>query len=217
MTDSTIRARALLLDLDGTLVDSTPAVERSWATWAAEEGLDGFRIVEHGRPARDIVAEHVSAERVPASLARIVELEVGDTADVVALPGAVRLVSALPRTAWAVVTSGSEPLARGRIDAAGLPVPEVLVTSSLPIPGKPAPDPYLLAARELGLEPADCVVVEDAPAGLAAADAAGMRAIGVVGTYPASRLRSAIALVDAVAAIAVTAEPDGWRTLRLAR
>lgn len=217
MTDLTVRVRALLLDLDGTLVDSTPAVERSWATWAAEEGIDGFRIVEHGRPARDIVAEHVPSGRVDASLARIVELEVGDTTDVVALPGAVALVNALPPTAWAVVTSGNEPLARRRIAAAGLPVPEVLVTSSLPIPGKPAPDPYLLAARSLGVSADDCVVVEDAPAGLAAASAAGMRAIGVVGTYPASRLSSAIAVVDAVAAIGVTVEHDGSLTLRIAR
>ncbi|SDH99528.1 HAD-IA family hydrolase [Agrococcus jejuensis] len=216
MTDLTLRARALLLDLDGTLVDSTPAVDRSWATWAAEEGIEGFRIVEHGRPARDIVAEHVPADRVAASLARIVELEVGDTADVVALPGAVALVSSLPGSAWAIVTSGSEPLARGRIAAAGLPVPDVFVTSSLPIPGKPAPDPYLHAARALGLEPADCVVVEDAPAGLEAAAAAGMRAIGVVGTYPASRLSSAIAIVDAVAALDVTTSEDGWLTVRVA-
>ena len=210
-----LRVRALLIDLDGTLVDSTPAVDRSWATWAAEEGIEGFEVLEHGRPARDIVREHVPAERVDASLARIVELEVADTADVVALPGALALTSALPASSWAIVTSGSDPLARGRIAAAGLPVPDAFVTSTLPLPGKPAPDPYLHAASLLGVDPADCLVLEDAPAGLAAAAAAGMRAVAIEGTYAAERLAGAVAVVDAVAALDVTVGDDGWLTVRI--
>lgn len=181
--------QAALFDMDGTLIDSTPAVNRSWLRWAAEEGLDpSFRDGMHGRPARDIVTSLVSAAELEDALARVMHLELTDTDGITLLPGAVDLVSDIPEMRRAIVTSCSRELARVRLAASGFPAPRTVVTIDDTLRGKPNPDPFLEAAARLGVDPRHCVVVEDAPAGLAAARAAGCATIAVVGTHFAEEL-----------------------------
>jgi sugar-phosphatase len=199
---------AVLFDMDGTLIDSTPAVARSWRRWGEQWGVgDVFSSHEHGRPARRIVEEHMPPELVDEAFASIEAIEVADTEGIVLLPGAARLLAALPRDRWAIVTSCSRPLAEARMRAVGLDAP-VVVTASDTALGKPHPDPYLAAATRLGRAPGQCLVVEDAPAGVAAARAAGSPVLGVLGTVPEDRL-----LADAVAAsleqVAVAVRDDG--------
>jgi mannitol-1-/sugar-/sorbitol-6-phosphatase len=206
--------RAVLLDMDGTLIDSTPAVARSWQRWGELWGVgDPFASHEHGRPAREIVAGHLPADRVDEAFASIEALEVADTEGIVVLPGARELLDALPHDAWAIVTSCSRPLADARIAAVGLE-PPVLVTASDTAVGKPAPDPYLEAARRLGVDPADCLVIEDAPAGIVAGRAAGMATLAVHGTVDPALLQADL-VATSLADVAVAVLPDGIRvTLR---
>ncbi|MEQ4206053.1 HAD-IA family hydrolase [Actinopolymorpha sp. B17G11] len=190
-TTAALTADAVLLDLDSTLVNSLPSLIRSWSQWAEEHALTPAQVraaLGHGLTAAAIVARLLPPERRAAGLARVGELETADVADVTALPGAKALVAALPPDRWAIVTSGNQLVARARLRAAGLPEPTVLVTADDVGRGKPDPEPYLLGARRVGADPARCLVVEDAPAGLAAARAAGMRAIGVTTTHPAADL-----------------------------
>jgi sugar-phosphatase len=180
--------RTILSDLDGVLVDSHAAIMRAWRWWGARHGIDGEAIenVPHGRPSRaviELLAPHLDAE----AEARALDLhEAADTEGVVALPGAHELFAG--EEPVAVVTSGTLPHATARLRATGLPIPAVLVTPERLRAGKPDPEGYLLAARELGAAPADCVVLEDAPAGLAAGRAAGMHVVAITTTYPAAEL-----------------------------
>lgn len=193
---------AVLFDLDGTLIDSGAAVRRSWLTWAQQEGIDPRLLVSrHGWPSAAIVEALLPPERRKSALRRIDDLEVADTEGVIALPGAVELLAALAADAWAIATSCGTPLAHARIAAAALPMPEVLVTAHDVSRGKPDPEPYLLAAELLGVDPARCLVVEDAPAGLAAARSAGARTLAVTTTYGPSDLDADI-VVPSLASVA---------------
>ncbi|MDO9354967.1 MAG: HAD-IA family hydrolase, partial [Solirubrobacteraceae bacterium] len=173
--------RAILCDLDGTLIDSTEATERAYAAWMADRGVEPPAQHPHGIPAREVarmLAPHLDPDEEAADLER---REVADTDGVVALPGAAELLA--PESPWglevAIVTSCTAPLAQARLGAAGLSAPSIVVTAERTALVKPNPDPYLLAASLLGLEPADCVVLEDAPAGIAAGRAAGMQVVAV--------------------------------------
>jgi sugar-phosphatase len=181
---------ALISDLDGVLVDSAAATSRTWAVWGERHGVDGAAIqaANHGRPARDVVAEWVAPDLVDAESAVLLDIEVTDTRGVVAFPGAAGVL-ALPVVA--IATSCTITLARARLLAAGLREPDVLVTADQVERGKPAPDPYLLAAARLGADPAECLVLEDAPSGVAAGRAAGMTVWAVTTTHDASELRGA--------------------------
>ena len=204
---------AVLFDLDGTLVDSTPAVERSWRRWAALWGMGEGFVVRHGVPARQVLAGLVPAPDVDRAFADIERIEIEDVEGVVALPGAARALAALPPGRAAVVTSGTRPLATSRIGAAGLDAPAVVVTAEDVPVGKPDPAPYLLAARRLGLDPARCLVVEDAPAGLTAGRAAGCTTLALTTTSPAAEL-AALGPDLGVATLAdvrFLAGPDGVR------
>lgn len=183
-----IRCRAILFDLDGVLVDSTVAVERHWRKWAAQRGLQSEYVLAnaHGRRTIDtllFVASHLHLD-LEQEAALIEKSEIEDTEGLVAVPGAAHLLQALPDHLWAVVTSGTRMLATTRLQAVGLPVPHALVTAEQVSLGKPHPEGYLKAATLLGLEPQDCLVIEDAPAGIQAAHAAGSRVIGVSTTFP---------------------------------
>lgn len=181
---------AVISDLDGVLVDSVAATSRAWARWGERHGLDGAAIQasNHGRPARELVAEHVAPEAVDDGAAFVQQAEIEDTEGVVALPGAARVL-ALPVVA--VATSCARPLALARLRAAGLEPPKVLITSDRIARGKPAPDVFELAAAELGVDPVGCVVLEDAPAGVAAARAARMTVWAVLTTSRCDELADA--------------------------
>jgi sugar-phosphatase len=176
---------AVLFDLDGVLVDSAVCVERHWRGWAAEHHLDRDEImrVAHGRPTVEtirLVAPHLSAEE---EAARLDAGEAFDTDGVMAIDGAAQLVRSLPPDAWAIATSGTRDTAMTRLRHTSLPVPSVLITADDVKRGKPNPEAYLLAAAKLDVRPERCVVVEDAPAGVSAAHAAGMRVIAVATTH----------------------------------
>jgi len=188
---------AILFDLDGVLVDSTGAVDREWRDWGRRKGVDGDAIMAIAHGVRTIevirrVAPHLDAE-IEASA--IESHEAGDQSGVVVMSGALELVKSIPDGHWGVVTSGSRLLAANRLLYCGLPVPEVLVTSDDVTHGKPHPEPYLKGAEGLGFAAAECVVIEDAPAGIAAARAAGMRVIGLASTYKAEKLSEADVVV----------------------
>lgn len=186
----TIDTDALLLDLDGTLIDSTESIERCWRQWAAEFEVDTARLlaVHHGHTTAHTVAEFVSPERVDEAVARMTELELADVHAVRPLPGAVELVTGLPPGRWAIVTSGSVAIAASRTQAVGLPTAPVTVTADDVARGKPDPEPYLLAASRLGVHPSRCLVVEDAPSGVASARAAGMAVVGVTSSHGSDAL-----------------------------
>jgi sugar-phosphatase len=171
-----IHAEALLFDNDGTLVSSLESVNRCWSRWAREFGVteeDFVRVGLHGRPAAEIAADLLPADVLPRAVARIEELEVEDVVGgVVLLPGSADLLASLPAERWAVVTSASRRLAEARLGEVGVR-PKTLITADDITRGKPDPEPFLLAARRLGVDPARCVVFEDAPAGLQAGRAAG--------------------------------------------
>ena len=176
---------AVLFDLDGVLVDSALCVERHWRRWAAEHHLDRDEImrVAHGRPTVEtirLVAPHLPAEE---EAARLDAGEAFDTDGVMAIDGAAQLVRSLPPDAWAIATSGTRDTAMTRLRHTRLPVPAVLITADEVKRGKPSPEAYLLAAAQLDVRPERCVVVEDAPAGVSAARAAGMRVIAVATTH----------------------------------
>ncbi|MFF0812319.1 HAD family hydrolase [Streptomyces albogriseolus] len=196
----TIHARALLFDNDGTLVSSLDSVNRCWTRWAVEYGLtaeDFARIELHGRPAAEIAADLLPAPVVPQAVARIEELEVEDVADggVGLLPGTKDFLAGLPAERWAVVTSATRRLAEARLGAVGI-LPKTLVAADDITRGKPDPEPYLLAARMLGVTPADCVVFEDAPAGLQAGRAAGMTTVALTTTHRAEELTADLVVKD---------------------
>ena len=201
-----VTASALLFDLDGVLVDSTPAVTRVWSRWAVEHGFDPERTVReaHGRPSIETIRELLpNADH--AALNRVLEQrEIDDAEGVVPLPGAVELLTSLPSGRWAIVTSCKRDLARVRIQAAGLPEPPTIITSSDITNGKPHPEPYLKGAAALGFAAADCIAFEDVPAGLCSALAAGTRVVALRSTATENALRFAgpTWILDNCAAIA---------------
>jgi len=189
VTGNALRVDGLLLDCDGVLVDSHNAAAVAWNQWARRwaPGFDFHRDIEHGRRIRDVVAELVSAPSdVEAATAELIQLEVDNAADVLPIAGARELLASIPAGRWAVVTSGGRAIATARMASAGLAPAHVLVTGEDVERGKPFPDPYLLAAERLGLPPERCAVFEDAPAGIAAARAAGVETIVGVGTAAAA-------------------------------
>jgi sugar-phosphatase len=183
MTQS-IRARAVLLDMDGTLVDSTAVVERLWLQWSQAHELDPRRVLEviHGRQGHQSMAILLPERDHAINLAENAGMLATETADVdgvVEIPGAGVLLAALRQAPHAIVTSADVALMTARMHAAGLAVPETTVTAESVSASKPDPEGFLLGARALGISPADCVVFEDSEAGVQAGLAAGMRVIGV--------------------------------------
>lgn len=212
-----IICRGILFDLDGVLADSTPAVERVWHGWALEHGFIPEEVVRraHGRPSLTTIRELLPDGDHEKENNEVERREIADVADVVALPGATALLRALPVNRWAIVTSCTSPLAQVRIRAAGLPMPQFIVSSNDIRRGKPDPEPYLKGAEFLQLAPADCVVVEDAPAGIRAGKAAGARVLAVRTTSPEAELRAAGAdwIIDDLSSAALRSGDD--RTIAL--
>jgi sugar-phosphatase len=188
-----IRCLGVLFDLDGVLVDSTPAVARCWTKWSLQHGFAPEAVVRraHGRPSLATLRELLPNSDHQAENLQMERWEIEDIADVVPLPGALRLLEALPQERWAIVTSCTRPLAEVRIRAAGLPWPKQLITSADVQRGKPDPEPYLKGATSLGLAPAACLVVEDAPAGIRAGKAAGAAVLALRTTDDDAELTTA--------------------------
>ncbi|MFD6436722.1 HAD family hydrolase [Streptomyces venezuelae] len=209
-----IHADALLFDNDGTLISSMESVYRCWSRWAQEYGItaEEFAAVElHGRPAAEIAADLLPPERIAEAVARIEELEVSDVAGgVVLLPGTRELLESLPADRWAVVTSATRALGEARLAEVGLR-PGLVIAADDITRGKPDPEPFLLAADKLGVDPARCVVFEDAPAGLQAGRAAGMKTVALTTTHQASELSADLAdvVVKDLSAVSAQATEGG--------
>ena len=200
--------------MDGVLISSTGSVERSWQRWCKLYGMpnaDQFQ-VPHGTRAVDIVRMLKSEwdeAQVAAGQRLIEDLELADTADLIVLPGVKPLLAQLPPERWMVVSSASTRVLIGRLEAAGLPVPERFISGDMVERGKPDPEPYRRGAELLGYTPGECIVVEDAPSGVGSGLAAGCRVLGVLGTHPAEQLRAATWLARSLEAVEVTVKADG--------
>ena len=214
-----VTCSAMLFDLDGVLIDSTPAVARVWTKWAIKHGFEPAEVVRaaHGRPSITTIREYLPDADHSAENDEVERCEIEDLEGVVALPGAMELLASLPKNRWTIVTSCTRPLAEVRLRAAGLPRPAVFVTSSDVKHGKPAPDAYLKGAKVLGFRAGDCTVVEDAPAGIRAGKSAGARVIGLSTIADASELREAGAdwVVKDCASIRLVQPVNGDGTIKL--
>jgi mannitol-1-/sugar-/sorbitol-6-phosphatase len=188
-----VQCGALLFDMDGVLIDSTPAVARVWRQWAIEHGFNPEEVVAaaHGRPSLATVRDYLPNADHATENCEVERREIADLDGVVPLPGALDLLASLPADRWTIVTSCTRRLAEVRLRAAGLPVPPKMITSNDITHGKPHPEPYLKGASILGFPAKDCIVIEDAPAGIQAGKAAGARVIALGTTAKESALRQA--------------------------
>lgn len=196
-------AKAILFDLDGVLVHSAPAVERVWRAWAMEHCFDPGRVIAqaHGRRSIETIhalAPHLDVERENI---RVEQMEIADQDGVIPLPGAAELLRSLPSERCTIVTSATRALAQARMGYAGLPIPERFICGEDVIHGKPSPEPYLKGAALLGFAPDECLVFEDAPAGIASGRAAGMRVIALHTTSPAHELTAAETVLASLAEV----------------
>lgn len=205
-----------LFDLDGTLVDSLPAVERAWSQWGARHGIAAEEILAfiHGKQAITSLRHFMAGQPEAAIQAEFVALEQSEAADtdgVQALPGARALLNTLNelQIPWAIVTSGSVPVAHARHKAAGLPQPAVFITAEQVAKGKPEPDPYLLGAEKLGLAATACVVVEDAPAGILSGLNAGCAVIAVNAPAETPRLNDVTLQLSSLESLTLTRQSHG--------
>jgi mannitol-1-/sugar-/sorbitol-6-phosphatase len=203
--NSTLVCRAILFDLDGVLVDSAERVEKTWREWAGRHRLDAELVIAaaHGRRTVEtvaLVAPHLS---VDAELRTLETREATNSDGVYEIAGARDLLRRLPPSRWAIVTSGIRAVAEFRIVHTGLPEPAVMICAEEISRGKPDPEGYLAAAGRLGFSPADCIVIEDAPPGIEAAKAAGIRVIAIATTYPPERLEAADLVVARLADLSV--------------
>lgn len=205
-----------LFDLDGTLVDSLPALERAWSNWGARHGIAADEILNfiHGKQAITSLRHFMAGQSEAAIQAEFLALEkteAEDTDGVRALPGAKALLTQLNalHIPWAIVTSGSVPVAHARHKAAGLPQPAVFITAEQVAKGKPEPDPYLLGAERLRLSPADCVVVEDAPAGVISGLAAGCAVIAANAPDDTPRIDEVALRLTSLESLVVTKRSTG--------
>jgi len=210
---------AIIFDLDGVLVDSNAISERHWKQWAEARGVAYEKIAtsHHGRPTVEIiqnVAPHLDAE---AEAQRKEGREATDTEGLRAFAGAAALIEELPDGRWTIATSGRYRTATTRLSHTGLPQPETLVTADDVEQGKPAPDPYLLAAERLGMDPEQCVVFEDAPAGVEAAQRAGAQVVAVASTNAPDALGAAEVVVSRLAAVRVMLSENGALRIRWAK
>jgi sugar-phosphatase len=210
-------AKAILFDMDGVLMDSTPSVERVWRAWASIHGLDPEHVASMAHGHRSIETIRTVAPKLDAGKENLVveQMEIDDKEGVTALPGAAELLARLPPDRFAIVTSATRPLAVARLGYAGIPVPRSMITANDVVHGKPSPEPFLKGAAVLGFAPADCLVFEDSPAGIASARSAGMNAIALQTTYPADQLRAANAIIDSLADVKATLT-DGNIALEIA-
>ncbi len=206
-----VETKGLLFDMDGVLISSIGSVIRCWRRWAEIYDVPNAETydVPHGTRAIDIV-KMLRPDIDPEEGLRVIEdMEIEDVGDLVVLPGVKTLLASLPVERWAIVTSATQRLLLGRLSAAGLPVPERLISGDMVERGKPDPEPYRRGASLLGLRPEECVVVEDAPSGVGAGVAAGCRVLGVLGTHMQAELEQATWVLKSLEDLTVTTTKDG--------
>jgi mannitol-1-/sugar-/sorbitol-6-phosphatase len=209
-----VETQGMLFDMDGVLISSTGSVERCWKRWCAIYGVpkaESFE-VPHGIRAFDIMRmlkPEWNQTQLAEGLSVIEDMEIEDTGDLKVLPGAKSLLEKLPPERWAIVTSATRRLLIGRLTAAGLPVPQRLISGDMVTRGKPDPEPYRRGAEMLGFRPEDCIVVEDAPSGVGAGVAAGCRVLGILGTHEMSELHQATWIVPSLDRVGVQVTRQG--------
>lgn len=206
-----VKAKGLLFDMDGVLISSIGSVVRCWRIWAKRYDIPNADTYEvpHGMRAIDIVRELRPDIDPLEGLRAIEDLEIADTSDLKVLPGAKELLESLPPERWAIVTSATRRLMLGRLEAAGLPAPDRIVSADDVVRGKPDPEPYRKGAELLGCAPEECIVVEDAPSGVGAGKAAGSRVLGVVGTHTLAQLEQADWVVGSLERVSAKVDNGG--------
>ena len=207
-----LRSKAFLFDLDGVLVDSRSVVERTWHRWAERHQLDPapFLQIAHGRRAMDTLRMVLPRLATETEVAWLDATELADREGLKPVPGAKELLTSLPRDRWAIVTSCGRDLARLRLGSAGMPIPDVMLVAEEVKRGKPAPDGYQLGAERLGYAPPDCIVFEDAPAGIASGLAAGARVVGLTTTHVAADLSGVEATIPDFRGIHIRLQQDAF-------
>ncbi len=206
-----ITCQGILFDMDGVLISSLGSVERSWTTWALARGIDPALAIHTAHGCRAIeTAQKLRPDLDPIAELRFIEdIEIADQEGVAVLPGVLDLLAALPAHRWTVVTSATERLARVRLAAAGVAVPDTFIAADMVSNGKPHPEPYLRGAELLGLPPAACLVIEDSPSGTKAGRAAGCTVLGTTFSHPIDQLTAAHHLVTDLTGIQVQPRSDG--------
>jgi sugar-phosphatase len=206
-----VNAKGILFDMDGVLVSSIGSVVRAWRRWAELYKLPNAETFEipHGVRAKDIIKTLLPDVDLQEAVRVIEDIEVEDVADLRVLPGVKRLLEGLPPERWAIVTSSTQRLLLARLKAAGLPLPERIISGDVVERGKPDPEPYRRGAELLGFGPSECVVVEDAPSGVGAGKAAECRVLGVLGTHSAEELAGADWVLGSLDGLTVVVNRDG--------
>ncbi len=211
----TIEVRGVLFDMDGVLISSTAADELTWLRWARLHGMEStFSLLwTHGRRTQDTVRALRPDLNAEIEIARLEDFDAENQDGMLLLPGVTELVELLPAHTWTVVTSASDRIMRGRLRAAGFPfpVPHRVVTADTVQHGKPHPEPYLSGAKLLGLDPSECLVIEDAPSGISAGKAAGCRVLAVETSHTAAELGDADWVVASLQHVSVSSEEDWIR------
>lgn len=215
---NSLQVRGILFDLDGVLIDSTPCVTRVWRAWATEHGLDPDYVIHvaHGRRSIETIQKVAPSLDAAEQNREVERRELDDIDGIVVFEGAIDLLRSLPRDSWTIVTSGTRALATKRMQVAGIPVPRNFVSADEVTLGKPNPEPYLMGATYLGIPPSTALVMEDAPSGIRAAHAAGMKVFALPTTYPEADLKEADVILRALTRLRVAIpETDGTRLLRV--
>jgi sugar-phosphatase len=212
-----ITVRGILFDMDGVLISSTGADERCWLQWAKHHNMEGAFSVEstHGRRAVDTLRA-LRPDLDPAiEQRRLEDYDAEDYGGLIILPGVEKLLASLPADRWTIVTSATVRLLQGRLKHAGLPIPKVLVPAEHVANGKPHPEPYVTGAKLLNLPPADCLVIEDSPAGVASGKAAGCKVLAVLSSHAKAELTAADWFVASLEQVTAAPQPDGTLRIRL--
>lgn len=209
-----VETKGLLFDMDGVLISSIGGVVRCWRRWAEMYSIPDWEnyVIPHGTRAIDIIRQlrpDLDEAGVHEGLRVIEDLEIEDVSDLKVLPGVRELLASLPLERWSIVTSATRRLLLGRLKAAELPVPDRIIAGDEVVNGKPHPEPYITGAKLLGFAPADCIVFEDAPAGVGAGVAAGCRVLGVLGTHEAAQLAACTWIVPSLTAVKARVVGDG--------
>jgi mannitol-1-/sugar-/sorbitol-6-phosphatase len=217
MPSLTITVRGILFDMDGVLISSTGADERCWLQWAKHHHMEGAFSLQstHGRRGIDTLRALRPDLDTAVEIRRLEDYDAEDHSGLIILPGVEKLLASLPADRWTIVTSATTRLLEGRLSYAGLPIPVVLVPAEKVANGKPHPEPYLTGAKLLGFAPADCLVIEDSPAGVSSGKAAGCWVLAVLSSHTQAELTGADWFVASLEQVTATTRPDGTIAIAL--